>query len=58
MNKVGTYYMDLPIENSGKYYLNEFASEGSKVSVDTYIETKRSLWRMLYRKIFGDGIGY
>lgn len=58
MNKVGTYYMDLPIESSGDYYLNEFADEGSKVSVDTFIETKRSLWRMLYRKIFGDGIGY
>lgn len=58
MNQSGTYYMDLPVKESGEYYLTEFAQGGSKASVSTYVETKRSLLRMLYKKYFTDNVGF
>lgn len=52
MEESGTYYMDLPITDSGTYYLAEYAIEGSQASVDTYIEVRQYIWQILWNKIW------
>ncbi len=51
MEKSGTYYMDLPITDSGNYYLAEYAVEGSRASVDTYVEVRQYRWQILLKWI-------
>lgn len=51
MEESGTYYMDLPITDSGTYYLTEYAVEGSQASVDTYIEVRQYIWQILWKRI-------
>lgn len=52
MGKSGTYYMDLPITDSGTYYLSKYAVEGTKASVDTYIEVRQYMWQVLFMRIW------
>ena len=62
MEKSGTYYMDLPITDSGAYYLAGYAVEGTRASVDTYIEVRQYVWQILWNKmwkrILHDGAAY
>lgn len=51
MEKSGTYYMDLPITDSGSYYLAEYGTKGSQASVDTYIEVRQYRWQILLKWI-------
>ncbi|MCM1159673.1 MAG: hypothetical protein NC412_00485 [Roseburia sp.] len=62
MEESGTYYMDLPITDSGTYYLAEYAVEGSQASVDTYVEVRQYIWQILWfrmwKRILNDGAAY
>ncbi|MBD5544997.1 MAG: hypothetical protein HDR01_12380 [Lachnospiraceae bacterium] len=62
MEKSGTYYMDLPITDSGTYYLAGYAVEGSQASVDTYVEVRQYIWQILWtrmwKRILNDGEVY
>lgn len=51
MEESGTYYMDLPITDSGTYYLAGYAVEGSQASVDTSIEVRQYIWQILLERI-------
>ncbi len=51
MGESGTYYMDLPITDSGTYYLSKHAVEGTQASVDTYIEVRQYIWQILLNRI-------
>ncbi|MCM1159674.1 MAG: hypothetical protein NC412_00490 [Roseburia sp.] len=62
MEESGTYYMDLPITDSGTYYLAGYAAEGSQASVDTYVEVRQYIWQILWNRmwkwILNDGAAY
>ena len=51
MEKSGTYYMDLPITDSGTYYWAGYAVEGTQASVDTSVEVRQYIWQILLERI-------